>query len=198
ARRAPSSWCRQHAPPRPGHSTPHRATGRPTCRRARGKGPRRRTTGRAGTLRQPQAVLCCSSYQQHDTGHRQRHPEAPRPALHPGRGLANPETVVPPPIFPMHRRTAPISVTAMVVSRAFANVLTDDPAATRDFYVSLLGLRVAFDSDWFVNLTANNPNTEGTVPTSELGIWRRDHELIPAEIRDLPTGTVSSFIVEDE
>ena len=85
----------------------------------------------------------------------------------------------------------------MVVSRAFANVLTDDPATTRDFYVSLLGLTVAFDSDWFVNLTANNPNTEGTVPTSELGIWRRDHELIPAEFRDLPTGTVLSFIVED-
>ena len=68
---------------------------------------------------------------------------------------------------------------------------------TRDFYVDLLGLTVAFDSDWFVNLTANNPTTDGTTPTSELGIWRRDHELIPAEFRNSPAGTVLTFIVDN-
>lgn len=85
----------------------------------------------------------------------------------------------------------------MVVSRAFANVLTDDVAGTRDFYVGLFGLTVAFDSDWFVNLTSNSPNAEGSTPTSELGIWRRDHELIPAGFRNTPSGTVLSFVVDD-
>lgn len=87
----------------------------------------------------------------------------------------------------------------MIVSRSFANVLTDDVAATRDFYVGLLGLAVAFDSDWFVNLTSGALNLEdghGT-PAGELGIWRRDHELIPERFRQAPAGTVLSFVVDD-
>lgn len=80
---------------------------------------------------------------------------------------------------------------AMVVSRTFPNILTDDVAATRDFYVALLGLTVAFDSDWFVNLAA--PDS----PACELGIWRRDHELIPEEHRRAPAGTVVTFVVDD-
>ena len=87
----------------------------------------------------------------------------------------------------------------MAVTRAFANVLTDDVASTRDFYVELLGLHVAFDSDWFVNLTAaaGGPGSESATPAGELGIWRRDHELIPDEFRREPGGTVLSFVVDD-
>lgn len=77
------------------------------------------------------------------------------------------------------------------VSRVFANILTDDVAATRDFYVHLLGLRVAFDSDWFVNLTT------GGSPAHEVGIWRRDHELIPSGFRQPPGGMVLTFVVDD-
>lgn len=79
----------------------------------------------------------------------------------------------------------------VVVSRTFPNILTDDIAATRDFYVDLLGLHVAFDSDWFVNLRSEES------PACELGVWRRDHELIPADFRHAPAGTVVSFIVDD-
>lgn len=82
----------------------------------------------------------------------------------------------------------------MMVTRVFANVLTDDVAATRDFYVRLLGLTVAFDSDWFVNLSS--PSHDGS-PGYELGIWRRDHELIPEQFRQPPAGTVLSFVVDD-
>jgi catechol 2,3-dioxygenase-like lactoylglutathione lyase family enzyme len=87
----------------------------------------------------------------------------------------------------------------MVISRAFANVLTDDVAGTRDFYVELLGLRVAFDSDWFVNLTTGglDPEEGHGTPAGELGIWRRDHELIPEGYRSTPAGTVLSFVVDD-
>ena len=77
------------------------------------------------------------------------------------------------------------------ISRTFPNILTDDVAGTRDFYVDLLGLHVGFDSDWFVNLN------DAHAPTCEIGIWRRDHELIPAEFRHAPAGTVISFVVDD-
>lgn len=79
----------------------------------------------------------------------------------------------------------------MAVSRAFPTILTDDVAATRDFYVTLLGFHVAFDSDWFVDL-----NT-GDSPAHELGIWHRQHELIPREFRRSPAGTVLTFVVDD-
>lgn len=82
----------------------------------------------------------------------------------------------------------------MVISRLFANVLTDDVPGTRDFYVDLLSMRVTFDSDWFVDLAA-----EGSAPL-ELGIWRRDHELIPADHRQPPSGagtTILTFVVDD-
>lgn len=69
---------------------------------------------------------------------------------------------------------------AMMVSRAFDNVLTEDVAVTRDFYVHLLELTIAFDSDWFVNLTS--PSRDGS-PACELGIWRRAHELISEQFR---------------
>lgn len=85
----------------------------------------------------------------------------------------------------------------MTVTRAFANVLTEDVAATRDFYATLLGLAIAFDSDWFVSLTSGRSDTEDGTPTCEMGIWRRDHELIPAGFRRPPGGMVLSFVVDD-
>lgn len=85
----------------------------------------------------------------------------------------------------------------MSVTRAFANVLTDDVAGTRDFYTNLLDLTVAFDSDWFVNLTTPARDPEHGTPICEIGIWRRDHELIPADFRQSPAGMVLSFVVDD-
>ena len=85
----------------------------------------------------------------------------------------------------------------MAVTRAFANVLSDDLPATRDFYVALLDLEVAFDSDWFVNLNSGQPEPGAGSPGCELGIWRRDHELIPADFQRPPSGTVLTFVVDD-
>jgi catechol 2,3-dioxygenase-like lactoylglutathione lyase family enzyme len=85
----------------------------------------------------------------------------------------------------------------MTVTRAFANVLTDDLAATRDFYVALLDLQIAFDSDWFVNLNSGHVDPDAGAPTCEMGIWRRDHDLIPADYQQAPAGIVFSFVVGD-
>ncbi|WP_369199679.1 VOC family protein [Streptomyces sp. PU-14G] len=79
----------------------------------------------------------------------------------------------------------------MTINRAFANILSDDLAGTRDFFVDLLGFTVVFDSDWFVNLQA--PDN----PLNELGIWRREHELVPEAYRGRPQGAVLTFVVDD-
>jgi len=43
---------------------------------------------------------------------------------------------------------------AAPIERAFFNVLTHDLDAVRCFYVDLLGFRLAFESDWFVQVAA--------------------------------------------
>ena len=75
--------------------------------------------------------------------------------------------------------------------RVLANVLSDRLDASRDFFTELLGFEVVFESDWYVQVA----------PQGELdkivGIWRRDHELIPASYRDAPRGVVLTVVVDD-
>lgn len=80
----------------------------------------------------------------------------------------------------------------MAVRRAFPNILSDRLPETRDFYVALLGFRVAYDSDWFVSLT--DPDGEAC---SELGIWQVGHELVPPPYRADPAGVILTFVVDD-
>ncbi|MCX2970105.1 MULTISPECIES: VOC family protein [Streptomyces] len=79
----------------------------------------------------------------------------------------------------------------MAIKRSFANILSDRLPETRDFFSELLGLTVVYDSDWFVSL--QDPDD----PRHELGVWRRDHELVPEPYRTAPSGTVLTFVVDD-
>ena len=79
----------------------------------------------------------------------------------------------------------------MTVQRAFVSILSDSLPETRDFYTSLFGWRVDFDSDWFVHLQA--PDNA----TIELGIIRRDHEIVPATATGTPEGVLLTIVVED-
>lgn len=79
----------------------------------------------------------------------------------------------------------------MSVRRAFVNILSDSLPETRDFYTSLFGWRVDFDSDWFVHLQA--PNNAAI----ELGIIRRDHEIVPSSEAPAPEGVLLTIVVED-
>lgn len=79
----------------------------------------------------------------------------------------------------------------MTVSRIMPNVTSDHVEAARDFYVSLLDLDVAFESDWFVQLTVPGD------PTAGLGILRRDHETVPAGDRHPPRGVIITLVVDD-
>ena len=42
----------------------------------------------------------------------------------------------------------------MAVSRAVPNIKSDRPAATRDFFVNLLGFEVAMDLDWVMTVVS--------------------------------------------
>lgn len=76
-----------------------------------------------------------------------------------------------------------------MISRSFPIILTNEIGLVRDFYVELLGFDVAFDSDWFINLRA--PGNDN----AEIGIWRRDHELVPESIRSSPAGVIIDVVV---
>ncbi|MEO1064687.1 MAG: VOC family protein [Actinomycetota bacterium] len=78
------------------------------------------------------------------------------------------------------------------VQRSFVNLLSDDPGRLRDFYVGLFGWRVDFDSDWFVHLQA--PDNDDV----ELGILRRDHEIVPEAARSASAaGVIVTIVVDD-
>lgn len=79
----------------------------------------------------------------------------------------------------------------MAVTRTFVSILSDRLPETRDFFAELLGLAVVYDSDWFVSL--QDPDD----PRHELGVWRRDHALVPEPYRTAPSGTVLTFVVDD-
>ena len=76
-------------------------------------------------------------------------------------------------------------------SRLFPNVLSTDLARSRQWYLSLLGFEVAFDSDWFVHL--RSPTEEGVT----LGILAVDQEIVAPAMAERPTGGVITIVVED-
>jgi len=79
----------------------------------------------------------------------------------------------------------------MAFSRILPNLCSDRLQDSRDFYVSLLGFEVSFESDWYVQLRSP------TNPESELGIISRTHDLVPTAFRTLPTGMYMTFVVDD-
>lgn len=79
----------------------------------------------------------------------------------------------------------------MSILRAFVSVFSESLPETRDFYVELFDWRVDFDSDWFVHLQAREN------AALELGIIRRNHEIVPDAFRSAPAGTMITIVVPD-
>lgn len=78
-----------------------------------------------------------------------------------------------------------------MITGMFPTICADDVAATRDFYVDVLGFAVVFDSGWYVQLEA----PDGTKP--QIGIVEREHETVPAGFRHHPAGVLVSIEVDD-
>lgn len=74
------------------------------------------------------------------------------------------------------------------MKRFIPNILASDLTASRNFYTSLLGLEVKFESDWYIQLGS---------AAHELGLHRRDHDLIPPDFQASPSGMYLTFVVEN-
>lgn len=77
------------------------------------------------------------------------------------------------------------------MKRHISNILVADLERSRDFYKPLLDLKVQFESDWYIQL--GGPAGSGF----ELGLHRRDHELIPPQFQAAPAGMYMTFVVDD-
>jgi predicted enzyme related to lactoylglutathione lyase len=77
------------------------------------------------------------------------------------------------------------------MQRCFANILTEEVAATAAFYEQLLGLEARFASDWFVNLA--DPDN----PALEVGILQQTSDIVPARAQRAPAGVMLTFVVDD-
>jgi catechol 2,3-dioxygenase-like lactoylglutathione lyase family enzyme len=73
----------------------------------------------------------------------------------------------------------------------YPTILSDCVPATRDFYVGLLGLRVDFDSDWAVYLSAPSDSA------LKLAIVERGHDSVPTSFQSAAAGVLISVEVDD-
>jgi predicted enzyme related to lactoylglutathione lyase len=78
----------------------------------------------------------------------------------------------------------------MSIQRAFINLTTEDLDPSRAFY-ERLGYRVRFSSDWFVQL---GPPAADAL---ELGLLRRNGDVVPEAARQPPAGVLLTVVVED-
>ncbi|MBX2799938.1 MAG: VOC family protein [Myxococcales bacterium] len=77
------------------------------------------------------------------------------------------------------------------IQRAFPTLFVSDLQRSRSFYTELFAWDVAFDSDWFVHLTA------GERSGIEVALMRRTHALIPPQYRTPPRGSFLTIVVDD-
>ena len=75
--------------------------------------------------------------------------------------------------------------------RILTNICSDRLSESKDFYVDLLGFKVKYDSDWYVQLCSPDDSDY------EYGIIKRDHELVPSQYQHKPTGMYVTFVVSD-
>lgn len=78
----------------------------------------------------------------------------------------------------------------MQVNSFYPVLMTDDVAASRDFYVQHFGFQVTFDSDWYVSLKSADSRFE-------LAVLQHDHETVVEGYRKPVQGLLLNFEVND-
>jgi predicted enzyme related to lactoylglutathione lyase len=78
----------------------------------------------------------------------------------------------------------------MKINRMMTNICSEQLAESRNFYVRLFDFSIDYDSDWFVHLISKDKQFE-------LGIIDLNSEIVPTEIRNKPTGTYITFVVDN-
>lgn len=73
----------------------------------------------------------------------------------------------------------------------FPLTCSDDIRADRDFYTGLLGMKVVFENDWYVQL--QDPEN----PAVQLAFVTRGHESVPAGHHGRPDGVIVTIELDD-
>ena len=79
----------------------------------------------------------------------------------------------------------------MKITSYYPVIMTDDVAATADFYKTHFGFEAMFTSDWYVHL--QSPSAEQV----SLAVLDGQHATIPPEGRGVAAGLLLNFEVED-
>lgn len=79
----------------------------------------------------------------------------------------------------------------MAIKSIYPDICSADIAASRDFYVNLLGLVVAWESDWYCALCAPG------VPDMQVALVSASHDSVPADFQAHPAGVLISVEVDD-
>jgi catechol 2,3-dioxygenase-like lactoylglutathione lyase family enzyme len=79
----------------------------------------------------------------------------------------------------------------MSVTAVFPALMTDRLAESRDFYLDLLGMKVAFEDDWYVQLVSP------TTSAAQLGLVIHGHESVPPVFDRPAAGVLVTVEVDD-
>lgn len=75
--------------------------------------------------------------------------------------------------------------------KILTNICSDNLCESKRFYVELLGFKIKYDSEWYVQLSSPEDSE------IEYGIIQRNHDLVPKEYQHLPNGMYVTFVVSD-
>ena len=78
----------------------------------------------------------------------------------------------------------------MSVDRLMTTLCTHNLLASKQFYQTLFGFNVGFESEWFIQLVHPKSNVE-------LGLITAEHELVPPRYQGAASGLFVTLVVED-
>lgn len=78
----------------------------------------------------------------------------------------------------------------MEIKRLLTNICSKNLKDSTKFYTSLFSFKVAYNSDWFVQLVSEDRELE-------LGIISENHEIVPTEAQGSVSGMYLTFVVDD-
>ncbi len=76
------------------------------------------------------------------------------------------------------------------MKRILTNICSDHLAESKDFYTQLFDFKVAYNSDWFIQLVDSESGLE-------LGIIDRSNDMIPKDFQTKPSGFYITLVVGD-
>jgi catechol 2,3-dioxygenase-like lactoylglutathione lyase family enzyme len=79
----------------------------------------------------------------------------------------------------------------MSINAVFPVLMTDRLAESRDFYAGLLGMRIAFEANWYVQLLSP------TTAAAQLGLVAAGHASVPPVFRRPAAGVLVTVEVDD-